>query len=128
VTSMLLRHSREAAFSLVFMIQHLLTSRMKHSYTIVHCNYYGCNMQYSYLAFPCTSFVSKLCRGTRRKHSWLRRLCYKAGRSRVRISIRSMDFSNLPNLSSPTMALGFTQHLTQMTTKNIPVGYSAVDA
>jgi hypothetical protein len=35
----------------------------------------------------------------------------QAGRSRVRFPMRSLDFFNLPNPSSRTMALGSTQPL-----------------
>jgi hypothetical protein len=40
-----------------------------------------------------------------------------AGRSRDRIPM--VDFFNLPNPSSSTMALGSTQPLTEMSTRNI---------
>jgi hypothetical protein len=40
----------------------------------------------------------------------------QAGRSRVRFPMRSLDFFNLPNPSSHTMALRSTQHLTEMST------------
>jgi hypothetical protein len=43
----------------------------------------------------------------------------QAGKSRVRFLLRPLDFLNLPNLSSRTMALGSTQPLTEMSTKNI---------
>jgi hypothetical protein len=43
----------------------------------------------------------------------------QAGRSRDRISMRSLDFLNWPNPSSHTMALGSTQPLTEMSTRNI---------
>jgi hypothetical protein len=33
-----------------------------------------------------------------------------------------VDFFNLPNLSSRTMALGSTQPLTEMSTRNLPGG------
>jgi hypothetical protein len=46
----------------------------------------------------------------------------QAGRSRIRFSIRSLDFFNLPNPSSRTMALGSTQPLTEMSSKNFPGG------
>jgi hypothetical protein len=46
----------------------------------------------------------------------------QAGRSRVRISMRSLDFFNLPNPFSHTMALGSTQPLTEMSTRNLPGG------
>jgi hypothetical protein len=45
----------------------------------------------------------------------------QAGRSRDRIP-RRWIFFNLPNLSSCTMALGSTQPLTEMSTRNIPGG------
>jgi hypothetical protein len=43
-----------------------------------------------------------------------------AGRSRVRIPMRSLDFFNVPNPSSYTMALGSTQPLTDMSIRNLP--------
>jgi hypothetical protein len=43
----------------------------------------------------------------------------QAGRSRVQIPMRSLDFFQLPNPSSRTMALGSTQPLTEMSTRNI---------
>jgi hypothetical protein len=43
----------------------------------------------------------------------------QAGRSRVRVPMRWI-FCNLPNLSSSTMALGSTQPLTEMSTRNLP--------
>jgi hypothetical protein len=46
----------------------------------------------------------------------------QAGRPRVRVSIRSSDFFNLPNLPSRTMALGWTQTITEMSTRNLPGG------
>jgi hypothetical protein len=46
----------------------------------------------------------------------------QAGRSQVRIPMRSLDFFNLPNPSSRTVALGSTQPLTEMSTRNIPGG------
>jgi hypothetical protein len=45
----------------------------------------------------------------------------QAGRSFVRIP-DEVDFFNLPNPSSRTMALGSTQPLTEMSTRNIPGG------
>jgi hypothetical protein len=45
----------------------------------------------------------------------------QAGRSQDRIP-DEVDFFNLPNLSSRTMALGSTQPLTEMSTRNIPGG------
>jgi hypothetical protein len=41
----------------------------------------------------------------------------QAGRSRIRFPIRSLDFFNLPNPSSRTMALGSIQPLTEMITR-----------
>jgi hypothetical protein len=43
----------------------------------------------------------------------------QAGRSRVRVPMRSLDFFDLPNPSNRIMALGSTQPLTQMSTRNI---------
>jgi hypothetical protein len=40
-----------------------------------------------------------------------------AGMSRVQLSLRSLDFSSLPNPSSRNMALGSTQPLTEMSTR-----------
>jgi hypothetical protein len=45
----------------------------------------------------------------------------QAGRSPVRVS-DEVDFFNLPNPSSHTMALRWTQHLTEMGTGNLPGG------
>jgi hypothetical protein len=45
----------------------------------------------------------------------------QAGRSPVRIP-DEVDFFNLPNSSSLTMALGSTQPLTEMSTRNLPGG------
>jgi hypothetical protein len=45
----------------------------------------------------------------------------QAGRSPVRIP-DAVDFLNLPNPSSRTMALGSTQPLTEMSTRNLPGG------
>jgi hypothetical protein len=45
-----------------------------------------------------------------------------AGGSRVRLPMRSLNFFNLPNPSSRTMALGSTQPLTEMSTRNRPGG------
>jgi hypothetical protein len=45
----------------------------------------------------------------------------QAGRSPVRVP-DMVDFFNLPNLSSSTMALGSTQPLTEMCTRNLPGG------
>jgi hypothetical protein len=43
----------------------------------------------------------------------------QAGRSLVRVP-DIVDFFTLPNPSSPIMALGSTQHLTEMSTRNFP--------
>jgi hypothetical protein len=45
----------------------------------------------------------------------------QAGRSRVR-SPDEVDFFHLPNPSSHTVALGSTQPLTEMGTRNLPGG------
>jgi hypothetical protein len=45
----------------------------------------------------------------------------QAGRSPVRVP-DEMDFFNLPNPSSRTMALVSTQLLTEMTIRNLPCG------
>jgi hypothetical protein len=44
----------------------------------------------------------------------------QAGRSRVRFPMSLLDFFKLPNSSSRTVALGSTQALTEMSTKNLP--------
>jgi hypothetical protein len=44
------------------------------------------------------------------------------GRSRVRFLLRSLDFFNLPTPSSHTVAMGSTQPLTEMSTRNLPGG------
>jgi hypothetical protein len=46
----------------------------------------------------------------------------QAGRSRVRVSMTLDFFFNLPNPSSSNMALGSSQPLTEMRTKNFPGG------
>jgi hypothetical protein len=45
----------------------------------------------------------------------------QAGRSPVRVP-DEVDFFNLPNPFSRTMALGSTQPLTEMSTRNLPGG------
>jgi hypothetical protein len=45
----------------------------------------------------------------------------QAGRSPVRVP-DDVDFFNLPDPSSRTMALGSTQPLTEMSTRNLPGG------
>jgi hypothetical protein len=46
----------------------------------------------------------------------------QAGRSRVRVQMRWIFLLNLPNSSSRTMALGLTQPLTELSTRNPPGG------
>jgi hypothetical protein len=46
----------------------------------------------------------------------------QAGRSRFRLSMRSLNFFNLTNPSSRTIVLGSTQPLTEMSTRNLPRG------
>jgi hypothetical protein len=46
----------------------------------------------------------------------------QAGRSQVRFLMTSLDFLYWPNPSSRTMALGSTQPLTEMSTRNLPGG------
>jgi hypothetical protein len=43
----------------------------------------------------------------------------QAGRFLVRFLMRSLDFFNSPNPSSRTMALGSTQPVTEMSTRNL---------
>jgi hypothetical protein len=43
-------------------------------------------------------------------------------RSWVRFPTRSLEFFNLPNPSSRPIALGSTQPLTEMSTRNLPEG------
>jgi hypothetical protein len=69
-------------------------------------------------AFTAVSWVYKGTRGS--VVGWSTRL--KAGRSRVRFRMRSLDVFNWPNTSSRTMALGSTQPLTEMSTRNLPGG------
>jgi hypothetical protein len=45
----------------------------------------------------------------------------QAGRLPVRVP-DEVDFFNLPNLFSRTIALGSIQHLTEMSTRNLPGG------
>jgi hypothetical protein len=46
----------------------------------------------------------------------------QSGKSRVRFSTRWLDFFNWSNSSSRRMALGSTQPLTEMSTRNLPEG------
>jgi hypothetical protein len=46
----------------------------------------------------------------------------QAGRSRVRIPMRSLDFFSSPNPPSRIMTLGSTQPLTEMSTRSISGG------
>jgi hypothetical protein len=41
-------------------------------------------------------------------------------RSHIQFPMGSVNFSNLPNPSHHTIALGFTQALTEMSTRNLP--------
>jgi hypothetical protein len=52
----------------------------------------------------------------------------RAGRSRVRVPIKWIFFFNLSNPSSRTVALGSTQPLTEMSTRNLPGGSRAAGA
>jgi hypothetical protein len=45
----------------------------------------------------------------------------QAGRSRVRLPMRSLDFS-IDLILPATLALGLTQPLTEMSTRNLPGG------
>jgi hypothetical protein len=45
----------------------------------------------------------------------------QAGKSPIRVP-DEVDFFNLPNLSSPTMALESAQPLTEMSSRNFPGG------
>jgi hypothetical protein len=45
----------------------------------------------------------------------------RAGSSRVRVPMRSLNFFNLPNPSSRTMALEFTQPLTETSTSGLVI-------
>jgi hypothetical protein len=58
--------------------------------------------------------------GGTRWRSWLRH-CATAGRSPIRVP-DEVEFFNLPNISSRTMALGSNQPLTEMSTLNLPGG------
>jgi hypothetical protein len=49
----------------------------------------------------------------------------EAGRLRILFPMRSLDFFNLPNPSSRTMSPGWTQPLTEMSTRNLPGGKDA---
>jgi hypothetical protein len=46
---------------------------------------------------------------------------YQAGKSRVRVPI-GLIFFNLPNPSNHIIAMGSTQPLTEMSTRNLPGG------
>jgi hypothetical protein len=52
----------------------------------------------------------------------------QAGRSPVRVPDEVIFFFNLPKLSNRTMALGSTQPLTEMSTRNLPAGKKAAGA
>jgi hypothetical protein len=54
--------------------------------------------------------------------AWLvEALCYKP-EGWVRVPMRSLDFFDRPNPSSRTMAVGWTQALTEMSASNLPGG------
>jgi hypothetical protein len=46
----------------------------------------------------------------------------QAVRFRVQFPMRSLDYFNISNSSGRTMALGSTQPLTEMSTRNLPGG------
>jgi hypothetical protein len=46
----------------------------------------------------------------------------QVGRSWVRVTMRLLNFFNLPNPSGRSVALGLTQPLTEMSTRNLPGG------
>jgi hypothetical protein len=46
----------------------------------------------------------------------------QAGRPRIQVPMRSLDFFDLSNPFSSTMALGSAQPLTEMSTSNLPGG------
>jgi hypothetical protein len=46
----------------------------------------------------------------------------QAGRSRIPVPMRSLNFFNLPNPSSHNMTLGLTQPLKEMSTRKISGG------
>jgi hypothetical protein len=58
--------------------------------------------------------------------SWLRH--YATSQKVAGLSHNEVDFFNLPNPSSHTMALGSTQPLTEMSTRNLPGGQRAAGA
>jgi hypothetical protein len=58
--------------------------------------------------------------GNMRECSWLR--YYATSRKVAGSSADEVDFFNLPNPSTRTMALGSTQPLTEMSTRNLPGG------
>jgi hypothetical protein len=48
----------------------------------------------------------------------------QAKRSWARFLTKSFNFFNVPNPSRDILALGLTQHLTEISTRNIPGGLS----
>jgi hypothetical protein len=64
--------------------------------------------------------LSMCIRGGTRQRSWLRH--YATSRKVAGSSPDEVDFFNWSNPSSRTMALGSTQPLTDMSTRNLPVG------
>jgi hypothetical protein len=92
-----------------------------HFYTVTLYNTYNLTRpDYHYLENLGTWWSYMFPLGTRGSVvSWCTVL--QAGRSPVRVP-DEVDFFNLPNLSSRTMALGSTQPLTEMSTRNLPGG------
>jgi hypothetical protein len=65
-------------------------------------------------------YIGLLCNGGTRWRSCLRH--YATSRKVAGSSTDEVDFFNLPNPTSRTIALGSTQLLTEMTTRNLPGG------
>jgi hypothetical protein len=57
-------------------------------------------------------------------HAWLRHFL-QAERSRIQVPMGLLIFFSLPNPFSRTMALGLTQPLAEMSTRNLPMRLSA---
>jgi hypothetical protein len=69
--------------------------------------------------FSLQAFLSKPCmHGGTQWHSWLRN--YATSQKVTGSSPNEVDFFNLPNPSSRTMAPRLTQPLTEMSTRNLP--------
>jgi hypothetical protein len=105
-------HCRFVSHSLPFQI-------LLHLHTVKSASSFPSLNQKSYFTFCLQiSANSLLCLGARGNAvGWGTRL--QAGRSRVQVPMRSLDIFNLPNPSSQTTALGSTQPLTEMSTRNI---------